>query len=68
MLVYFKNKHGEMVEINVEPKPTMEEVVQNTEDLGSIKRVRINRSHYCFQCSRDMEEILLEDIDADINI
>ena len=45
MLVYFKNKHGEIVGINVEPKQTTEELVQNIEDLRSIKRVRINKFH-----------------------
>ena len=68
MLVYFKNKHGEIVEINVDPKQTMEVSVQNIEDLGSIKRVRINRLNYCCQCNRDIEEILLEDIDVVVNI
>lgn len=46
----------------------MEELEQNIEDLGSIKRVRINKLHYSCQCSRDIEEYLLEDIDAAINI
>ena len=36
--------------------------------MESIKRVRINRLHYCCQCSRDIVEILLQDIDAEINI
>ena len=68
MLVYFKNKHGEVVEINVDPKQTMKELVQDIDDFGSIKIVRINRLHYCCQCNRDIEEILLEDIDIDSNV
>ena len=57
-----------MVEINVEQKQTMEELVQNIEDLGSIKGVKINELHHCCQCSRDIDEILLEDIESDNNI
>ena len=68
MFVCSKNKHGEITEISIEPKHTMDELVQNIEELGNIKRVRINKLHYCCQCSRDIEEILLGDIDSDINI
>ena len=32
MLVYCKNKHGEIVEINFKPKQAMEELVQNLQD------------------------------------
>ena len=46
MLVYFKNKHGEIVKINVKPKQTTREIVQNIEDLGSIKKVGIDKLHY----------------------
>ena len=44
----------------------MEELEQNIEYLGSIRRVKINKLHYCCQCSRDIEEYLLEDFDAAI--
>ena len=53
MLVYFKNRHGEIVE----PK-------QGMEDFGSIKRVIISKLHYCCQYSRNIEEIFLDNIDA----
>ena len=46
----------------------MKKLEQNTEDLESIKRVRINKLQYCCQCSRDTEQILLEDIGAEFNI
>ena len=46
----------------------MGELVQNIEDLGSIKRVTINELNYRCQRSRDVNEILLEDIDAEIDI
>ena len=36
--------------------------------LRSIKRVRINKLHYGCQYSRDIGEILLEDIEVEINI
>ena len=65
-MVYSKNKQGELVGINVEPKQAMEELVHNIEEFGSIKRVRINI--HCCQCSRNIEEILFGDIDAEINI
>ena len=60
--------HGEIVEINVESKQTIEELIHNIEDLECNKRVKINKLNYSCQCSRDIEEILLEDIDAEISI
>ena len=47
MLVYFKNE--EIVEINVEPKETKEELLQNNEDLESIKTAKIYKLSYCCQ-------------------
>lgn len=46
----------------------MKKLEENIEDLESIKRGRINKLQYCCQCSRDTEEILLEDIGAEFNI
>ena len=66
MLVYFKNE--EIVEINVEPKETKEELLQNNEDLESIKTAKIYKLSYCCQWSIGIEEILLEDIDTEIII
>ena len=66
MLVYFKNE--EIVEINVEPKETKEKLLQNNEDLESIKTAKIYKLSYCCQWSIGIEEILLEDIDTEIII
>ena len=65
-MVYFKNKHEEILEVNVKPKQKIEDLVLNIEDLGSMKRVRINKLNYCCQYSRDIEEILVQDIDAEV--
>ena len=42
MLVYLKNRHGQVTETDVEPQETMKEVVTKIEELGGIEKVRIN--------------------------
>ena len=42
MLVYFKNRHGQVTEIDVEPQETMKEVVKKIKELGWIEKVRAN--------------------------
>ena len=42
MLVYFKNRHGQVTETDVEPQETMKEVVTKIEELGGLEKVRIN--------------------------
>ena len=51
MLVYFKNRHKQVTEIDVEPQKTMREVVKKIEEQGYIEKVRINMIKYC--CSYD---------------
>ena len=38
MLVYFKNRHKQVTEIDVEPQETMREVVKKIEELGYIEK------------------------------
>ena len=46
MLVYFKNRHAKVKEINVEPRETMREVAMKIEELRGIEKVRINMIKY----------------------
>ena len=41
MLNYFKNRHGQFTEIDVELQETMREVVMKIEELGGIEKVTI---------------------------
>ena len=68
MLVYFKNRHGRVTEIDLEPQETMREVVKKIEELGGIEKVRIDMIKYSCSCDNDLTEILLNDISGDINI
>ena len=68
VLVYFKNRHGQVTEIDVEPQETMREVVMKIEELGGIEKVRINMNKYSCSCGNDLNEILLDDISGDISI
>ena len=40
MVVYFKNKDGNIIEVNVEPKETMEELNNKFQELGVVEKVR----------------------------
>ena len=62
MLVYFKNRHGEVTEIDVEPQETMREVVMKIEELRDIEKVRINMIKCSCSYGNDLTEILLDDI------
>ena len=68
MLVYSKNRHGQVTEIDVEPQETMREVVMKIEELGGIENVRINMIKCSCSCDNDLIEILLDDISRDISI
>ena len=61
MLVYLKNRHGQVTEIDVEPQETMREVVMKIEELGGIEKVGINMIKYSCGCDNDLTEILLEE-------
>ena len=41
MLVYFKNRHGQVTEIDVEPQETIREVAMEIEELKGVEKVRI---------------------------
>ena len=61
MLVYLKNRHGQVTEIDVEPQETMTEVVMKIAELGGIEKVGINMIKYSCGCDNDLTEILLEE-------
>ena len=56
MLAYFKNRHGQVTEIDVEPQETMREVTENIKELGGVEKV-----------SKLSTEILLDNISGDIS-
>ena len=68
MLVNFKNRHGQVTEIDVEPQETMREVVMKIEKLGLIEKVRIIMIKYFCRCDNDLTGLLLDDISGDISI
>ena len=68
ILVSFKNSHGQVTEIDVEPKETMTEVAVKIEELGGIEKVRIKMIKYSCSCENDLTEILLDYVSGDISI
>ena len=68
MLVYFKSRHGQVTEIDVEPQETIRQVVMNIEEPGGIEKVRVNMIKYSCSCDNDLAEILLDNISGDISI
>ena len=68
MLVSFKNRHGQVTEIDVEPKETMTEVAMKIEELGGIEKVRIKMVKYSCSCDNDLTEILLDYVSGDSSI
>ena len=68
MLVYFKSRHGQVTEIDVEPQETIRQVVMNIEEPGGTEKVRVNMIKYSCSCDNDLAEILLDNISGDISI
>ena len=68
ILVYFKNRHGQVTKIDVEPQETMREVVMKIDEVGGIEKVRINMIKYSCSFDNDLSEILLDDILGDISL
>ena len=68
MLVYFKHRHGQVTEIDVEPQKTIREIVMQIEELRGVEKVRINMIKYSCSCDNDLTVILLDDISGDISI
>ena len=68
MLVYFKNRHGQLTEADAKPQETMREVVKKVEELAGIEKVRINMIKYPCCCDNNFTDILPDDISGDIDI
>ena len=68
ILVYFKNRHGQVTKIDVEPQETMREVAMKIDEVGGIEKVRINMIKYSCSFDNDLSEILLDDILGDISL
>ena len=68
MLVYFKSRHGQVTEIDVELQETIRQVVMNIEEPGGIEKVVVNMIKYSCSCDNDLTEILLDNILGDISI
>ena len=68
MLVYFKNKDQNFPKVNVEPKETMEELVNKFQELGSVEKVRLTMIRHSCNCGNDLTDVLLEGISKEISI
>ena len=68
MLVYFKSRHGQVTEIDVELQEAIRQVVMNIEEPGGIEKVVVNMIKYSCSCDNDLTEILLDNISGDISI
>ena len=66
MKVYFKNKLGVISTVELEKKNTIEEFVSKIQDNGGIEKVRVNMITSQCNCSTDLTEFLLQDIDKGI--
>ena len=68
MLVYFKSRHGQVTEIDVELQEAIRQVVMNIEEPGGIEKVVVNMIKYSCSCDNDLTEILLDNTSGDISI
>ena len=65
MLIYFKNKDGNITEINVEPKETIEQLVNK---FQGVEKVRLTMDHYSWNSGNDWTDVLLKDISKEISV
>ena len=68
MLVNFKNRHGQVIEIDVEPQETMRKFLKKIEEIGDIEKVRENMNKHSCSCDDNLTEILLDHISGDISV
>ena len=62
MIVYIRNKDGNITDVNVEPKVTIEGLVNKFQKLEGVEKVRLSMVRYSCNCANDFTDILLEDI------
>ena len=68
MKVYFENKLGVISTVELEKKNTIEEFVSKIQDNGGIEKVRVNKITSSCNCSTDLTDVLLQDIDKEITL
>ena len=62
MIVYIRNKDGNITDINVESKLTMEALVNKFQKIEGVEKVRPTMLRYSCNCANDFTNVLLEDI------
>ena len=68
MKVYFKNKLGVISTVELEKKNTIEEFVSKIQDNGGTEKVRVNMITSSCNCSTDLTDFSLQDIDKEITL
>ena len=62
MIVYIRNKDGNITDVNVEPKVTIEALVNKFQKLEGVEKVGSTMIRYSCNCANDFTNVLLEDI------
>ena len=62
MTVYIRNKDGNITDVNVERKVTIEALVNKFQKLGGVEKVGSTMIRYSCNCANDFTNVLLEDI------
>ena len=70
MKIYFKTGNGSFSGMDVRPEDTMEQVTHRIQDKGGIKPCSISlyMADSLFNCGKTVNQLLLEDISAEIEI
>ena len=62
MTVYIRNKDGNITDVNVERKVTIEALVNKFQKLEGVEKVGSTMIRYSCNCANDFTNVLLEDI------
>ena len=62
MIVYIRNEDGNITDVNVERKVTIEALVNKFQKLEGVEKVGSTMIRYSCNCANDFNNVLLEDI------
>ena len=62
MIVYIRNKDGNITDVNVERKVTMEGLINKFKKLEGVEKVRLTMVRYSCNCANNFTDVLLEGI------
>ena len=60
MIVYIRNKDGNITDVNVEPKVTIEGLINKFQKLDGVEKVRLAMVRYSRNCANEFTDVLLE--------